>query len=111
MSAHFNISDPTCILSVWQLPCSCWLCAFLQPVLACGTSHALVCRARWVCCSGTSLRYKPGVVICGSGLVHDCGSSRGIGYFLEALVLLALFAKKVSRWSLPRHAALVPHGT
>lgn len=44
--------------------------------------------------TGTSLRYKPGVIICGSGLVHDCGSSRAIGYFLEALVLLALFAKK-----------------
>jgi RNA 3'-terminal phosphate cyclase-like protein len=41
------------------------------------------------------LRYKPGVIICGSGLVHDCGTSRAIGYFLEALVLLALFAKKV----------------
>lgn len=46
--------------------------------------------------TGTSLRYKPGVIICGSGLVHDCGTSRAIGYFLEALVLLALFAKRVS---------------
>jgi hypothetical protein len=45
---------------------------------------------------GTSLRYRPGIIICGSGLVHDCGSSRSIGYFLEVLVLLALFAKRVS---------------
>lgn len=45
--------------------------------------------------AGTSLRYKPGVIICGAGLVHDCGTSRAIGYFLEALVPLALFAKKV----------------
>jgi RNA 3'-terminal phosphate cyclase-like protein len=46
--------------------------------------------------AGTSLRYRPGIIICGSGLVHDCGSSRSIGYFLEVLVLLALFAKRVS---------------
>lgn len=60
---------------------------------------------QWLClrymqlvgCAGTSLRYKPGVIICGGGLVHDCGTSRGIGYFLEALVLLALFAKKVNK--------------
>ncbi|KAF8072773.1 RCL1 [Scenedesmus sp. PABB004] len=44
--------------------------------------------------TGTSLRYRPGVIICGGGLVHDCGAGRSIGYYLEALVLLALFAKK-----------------
>ncbi|GAQ89366.1 RNA 3'-terminal phosphate cyclase [Klebsormidium nitens] len=44
--------------------------------------------------TGTRLRYKPGVIVCGGGLVHDCGTSRGIGYFLEPLILLALFAKK-----------------
>lgn len=49
--------------------------------------------------AGTSLRYRPGIIICGSGLVHDCGSSRSIGYFLEVLVLLALFAKRVRRSS------------
>ena len=32
----------------------------------------------------------------GQGFVHDCGRSRGIGYFLEPLVLLSLFANKVS---------------
>ena len=45
--------------------------------------------------SGTSLRYKPGLVTGGSGLTHDCGKSRSIGYFLEPLVCLALFGKKV----------------
>lgn len=45
--------------------------------------------------SGTTLRYKPGVIICGAGLTHDCPPSRSIGYFLEPLMLIALFAKKV----------------
>eukprot|EP00887_Chlorella_sp_A99_P003908 scaffold11.g3908.t1 len=44
--------------------------------------------------TGTSLRYKPGVVIGGSGVEHDCGTARGIGYFLEPLAVLALFAKR-----------------
>ncbi|GBF93150.1 hypothetical protein Rsub_05881 [Raphidocelis subcapitata] len=44
--------------------------------------------------TGTSLRYRPGVIICGAGLSHECPASRSIGYFLEPLVLLALFAKK-----------------
>lgn len=30
----------------------------------------------------------------GRNLVHDCGLSRAIGYFMEPLLLLALFAKK-----------------
>ena len=32
----------------------------------------------------------------GQGFVHDCGRSRGIGYFLEPLVYISLFANKVS---------------
>ena len=32
----------------------------------------------------------------GQGFVHDCGRSRGIGYFLEPLVSISLFANKVS---------------
>ena len=39
------------------------------------------------------MRYKPGLVAGGS-ITHDCGKSRGIGYFLEALILLGLYAKK-----------------
>lgn len=44
--------------------------------------------------AGTKLKYKPGVLIGGKHLVHDCGASRSIGYFLEPLVVLGLFGKK-----------------
>eukprot|EP00798_Chlamydomonas_sp_ICE-L_P023245 gene23245-30469_t len=40
------------------------------------------------------MRYKPGVIIGGSGVSHDCGASRAIGYFIEPLIFLSLFAKK-----------------
>ncbi|XWS73825.1 hypothetical protein CRYUN_Cryun02cG0162700 [Craigia yunnanensis] len=43
---------------------------------------------------GTKLKYKPGIIVGGSNLVHDCGVSRAIGYFLEPLILLGLFARK-----------------
>ena len=36
---------------------------------------------------------KPGI-IAGGNVVHDCPSSRSIGYFLEPVVMLAPFAKK-----------------
>jgi RNA 3'-terminal phosphate cyclase-like protein len=42
---------------------------------------------------GTSLSYKPGVLIGGLNLFHDCGKERGLGYFLEPLVLMSLFAR------------------
>ncbi|TYJ18226.1 hypothetical protein E1A91_A09G108500v1 [Gossypium mustelinum] len=44
--------------------------------------------------TGTKLKYKPGIIVGGSHLVHDCGFSRAIGYFLEPLILLGLFARK-----------------
>ncbi|XP_050221301.1 probable RNA 3'-terminal phosphate cyclase-like protein [Mercurialis annua] len=44
--------------------------------------------------TGTKLKYKPGIVMGGKHYVHDCGVSRAIGYFLEPLIVLALFAKK-----------------
>ncbi|XP_043726250.1 probable RNA 3'-terminal phosphate cyclase-like protein [Telopea speciosissima] len=44
--------------------------------------------------TGTKLKYKPGVLMGGRHLVHDCGLSRSIGYFLEPLVVLGLFGKK-----------------
>ncbi|KMZ63506.1 putative RNA 3' terminal phosphate cyclase [Zostera marina] len=44
--------------------------------------------------TGTKLRYKPGVIMGGKHLMHDCGLSQGIGYFLEPLIVLALFGKK-----------------
>ncbi|KAF5751685.1 RNA 3'-terminal phosphate cyclase-like protein isoform X1 [Tripterygium wilfordii] len=43
---------------------------------------------------GTKLRYKPGIITGGRNLVHDCGVSRSIGYFLEPLILVSLFGKK-----------------
>ena len=44
--------------------------------------------------AGTKLKFKPGIVMGGRNLVHDCGLSRAIGYFLEPLIVLGLFAKK-----------------
>ncbi|XP_039146654.1 probable RNA 3'-terminal phosphate cyclase-like protein [Dioscorea cayenensis subsp. rotundata] len=44
--------------------------------------------------TGTKLRFKPGVVMGGKHLVHDCGLSRSIGYFLEPLIVLGIFGKK-----------------
>lgn len=49
--------------------------------------------------TGTTLFYKPGLLV-GGRVEHDCGKSRGIGYFLEALALLAPFGKQ------PLHAVL-----
>ncbi|KAK1291655.1 putative RNA 3'-terminal phosphate cyclase-like protein [Acorus calamus] len=43
---------------------------------------------------GTKVRYKPGVIVGGKHLGHECGVSRSIGYFLEPLIVLALFGKK-----------------
>ncbi|KAL5219283.1 hypothetical protein ABZP36_019967 [Zizania latifolia] len=43
--------------------------------------------------TGTKLRYKPGVIVGGRDLEHDCGVHQGIGYFLEPLILLGLFAR------------------
>jgi hypothetical protein len=69
--------------------------------------HAPPLHAHPIDTPGTGLRYKPGIIVCGGGLVHDCGGSRGIGYFLEALVLLGLYAKKVSCEELLRAAVVV----
>jgi RNA 3'-terminal phosphate cyclase-like protein len=46
--------------------------------------------------TGTSLYYRPGVLAFGhpGDLVHDCGNSRSIGYFLEGIVALAPFGKR-----------------
>ncbi|KAF9587615.1 hypothetical protein IFM89_004447 [Coptis chinensis] len=44
--------------------------------------------------TGTKLKYKPGVIVGGRNLVHDCGLSRSIGYFLEPLLVLGVFGKK-----------------
>jgi RNA 3'-terminal phosphate cyclase-like protein len=44
--------------------------------------------------TATKLRYKPGILIGGRDVVHDCGTGRPIGYFLESLLVLGLFGKK-----------------
>uniref|UniRef100_A0A8R7Q8H8 RNA 3'-terminal phosphate cyclase domain-containing protein n=1 Tax=Triticum urartu TaxID=4572 RepID=A0A8R7Q8H8_TRIUA len=42
---------------------------------------------------GKKVGYKPGVVVGGKDLEHDCGVHHGIGYFIELLLLLGLFAR------------------
>ncbi|KAL9243402.1 hypothetical protein vseg_017295 [Gypsophila vaccaria] len=44
--------------------------------------------------TGTALKYKPGIIMGGKYLEHDCGLSRSMGYFLEPLLVLCLFAKR-----------------
>ena len=40
----------------------------------------------------------PGVIIGGSGLEHDCtATGRGIGYFVEGILPLCMFAKRPVR--------------
>ncbi|XP_076765724.1 RNA terminal phosphate cyclase 1 [Xylocopa sonorina] len=43
--------------------------------------------------TGTSLYYSPGLLN-GGELEHDCNVQRGIGYYLEAVLILAPFCKK-----------------
>ncbi|EOA20860.1 hypothetical protein CARUB_v10001197mg [Capsella rubella] len=44
--------------------------------------------------TGTQLKYKPGIIMGGKNLVHNCALTRSIGYYLEPLIVLALFGKK-----------------
>uniref|UniRef100_A0A1J3K2W4 Putative RNA 3'-terminal phosphate cyclase-like protein n=1 Tax=Noccaea caerulescens TaxID=107243 RepID=A0A1J3K2W4_NOCCA len=44
--------------------------------------------------TGTQMKYKPGTIMGGKNLVHNCALSRSIGYYLEPLLVLGLFAKK-----------------
>ena len=48
---------------------------------------------------GTMLFYKPGLLT-GGTIDHDCNPQRSIGYYLEAVVLLAPFCKKPIRFTL-----------
>ncbi|CAM6123225.1 unnamed protein product [Calypogeia fissa] len=43
--------------------------------------------------TGTKLKYKPGILVGGRSLAHDCGATRSLGYFLEPLIVLGLFGK------------------
>jgi RNA 3'-terminal phosphate cyclase-like protein len=42
--------------------------------------------------TGTTLRFKPGVLI-GGRVAHDCGLSRSIGWFIEGILPIAAFCK------------------
>ena len=42
---------------------------------------------------GTKLRFKPGVLIGGEDIEHSCGTTRGIGWFIEGVLPLLLFCK------------------
>eukprot|EP01085_Mycamoeba_gemmipara_P004969 Mycagemm_TRINITY_DN10691_c0_g1::TRINITY_DN10691_c0_g1_i1::g.4969::m.4969 type:complete len:356 gc:universal TRINITY_DN10691_c0_g1_i1:1080-13(-) len=42
--------------------------------------------------TGTSVSYKPGSIT-GGLITHDCGKTRGIGYFLEGIIPMAPFSK------------------
>jgi RNA 3'-terminal phosphate cyclase-like protein len=50
--------------------------------------------------TGTILRFTPGLVVGGSGLTHDCGTSRSIGWFLEPIIPLLVFAKESTQITL-----------
>jgi RNA 3'-terminal phosphate cyclase-like protein len=43
--------------------------------------------------TGTTVKYTPGFIVGGVGLEFDCHTSRSIGYYLEPLIILSLFAK------------------
>eukprot|EP00854_Cymbomonas_tetramitiformis_P002017 gene2017-2706_t len=40
------------------------------------------------------MRYRPGLITGGRAIVHDCGTARAIGYYIEPLICLSLFGKK-----------------
>ena len=41
---------------------------------------------------GTVLKFKPGIIT-GGRISHDCGTSRSIGWFIEGIIPLVVFAK------------------
>jgi len=43
--------------------------------------------------TGTNIYYNPGLLN-GGELEHDCNVQRGIGYYLEGIMMLAPFCKK-----------------
>lgn len=43
--------------------------------------------------TGTTVVYRPGLII-GGTLTHKCPPSRGVGYFIEPMLMLAPFGKK-----------------
>ena len=49
--------------------------------------------------TGTALKFRPGLLT-GGRIQHDCGTSRSIGWFVEAIIPLCIFAKESVRLSL-----------
>jgi len=49
--------------------------------------------------TGTTMKFRPGLLT-GGRIQHDCGTSRSIGWFVEALIPLCVFAKESVRLSL-----------
>lgn len=43
--------------------------------------------------TGTTFRMVPGIITCGLDLVHDCGTSRSIGWFIEGILPLVCLGK------------------
>jgi len=43
--------------------------------------------------TGTSLKFTPGILLGGEDIEHECPPTRCVGYFLEALMILAPFSK------------------
>ena len=44
--------------------------------------------------TGTTMKMKPGIIVGGRALKHDCGTSRAIGWFIEGIIPLAVFGKE-----------------
>jgi len=44
--------------------------------------------------TGTSLKYRPGVILGGGPIHHACHPGRGLSFYLEPLLLISLFARK-----------------
>ncbi|CAM9679372.1 unnamed protein product [Discosporangium mesarthrocarpum] len=42
--------------------------------------------------TGTTLKFRPGYMV-GGKVLHDCGTGRSVGWFLEAVMPVALFSK------------------
>ena len=45
--------------------------------------------------TGTAIKYKPGIITGGYNLTHQCSLTRGIGYYIEPIIKLLLFAKNI----------------
>ena len=53
--------------------------------------------------TGSSLRYRPGIITGGGRISHECNPSRAIGYYLEPLIAIAPFAKASISTLIPLH--------